>query len=328
MRWARVWGGALILLLLVPGGLEYRLQQAGVKPEIIGDFGLWAVWRDRVYAAPEERVMVGLGSSRMQVGISTEVMASLRPQIRFVQLAAVASHPPAVLRDLAADPGFSGIVLCDLHENALTNRYFESQQGYVDFHHGKWNPDRHLHRLIRLFLEQHLSIMSFSANPLVYRNLYAIVTGRREAPRPVHELHADRWRPADFRRIPQRSLQHRLKLARTRFDTFGIDREEWDRNAARMRDWVEQIRARGGEVVFLRMPTSGDLLRNESALIPRRVYWDRLAKLTTAITIHFQDVAGLDDFVLPDASHLDIRDAGAFTRALLRELKRRGVIHR
>jgi hypothetical protein len=41
--------------------------------------------------------------------------------------------------------------------------------------------------------------------------------------------------------------------------------------------------------------------------------------------LHFRDVPAMVRLPLPDTSHLDRRDAPAFTRALLDELGRRGL---
>jgi len=42
--------------------------------------------------------------------------------------------------------------------------------------------------------------------------------------------------------------------------------------------------------------------------------------------IHFKDVESLKDFTCPDMSHLDYHDACRFTKALVHELRKRGVI--
>jgi hypothetical protein len=91
---------------------------------------------------------------------------------------------------------------------------------------------------------------------------------------------------------------------------------------------AEQIRARGGEVVLIRMPTSGDLWTLHELQYPRAEYWDRLVAVTGLPAIHFADYPGLSGFECPDFSHLDARDSPRFTQALaailVEELGRRG----
>ena len=59
---------------------------------------------------------------------------------------------------------------------------------------------------------------------------------------------------------------------------------------------------------------------------PRSAYWDHLAAATGAATLHFQDEPELTRFECPDTSHLDQRDAPAFTAALVDALARDGIL--
>lgn len=79
---------------------------------------------------------------------------------------------------------------------------------------------------------------------------------------------------------------------------------------------VSLIQARGGRVVFVRFPVSGEFLEMEENLFPRTQYWDAFARQTQGLTIHFQDYEKLAGFVAPDGSHLDYRDAEKFSLAL------------
>lgn len=51
-----------------------------------------------------------------------------------------------------------------------------------------------------------------------------------------------------------------------------------------------------------------------------------MAAYTSAETIHFKGVPGMDRFELPKTSHFDYRDAPVFTNLLLDELERRGIL--
>ena len=58
--------------------------------------------------------------------------------------------------------------------------------------------------------------------------------------------------------------------------------------------------------------------------MPKSQYWDRIADLTGALTIHFQDYRSLSHFECPDLTHLDATDAQDFTKSLVGILKERG----
>ena len=84
--------------------------------------------------------------------------------------------------------------------------------------------------------------------------------------------------------------------------------------------------ARGGKVVFIRFPTADEHWDLDRAHYPRSEYWDRWANRSKAAFLHFMDVPEMQKFELPDTSHLDERDAPAFTESLLRELAARDLL--
>ena len=84
---------------------------------------------------------------------------------------------------------------------------------------------------------------------------------------------------------------------------------------------VNRIRARGGKVVFVRFPVSGDLKELEDRLTPRSGPWTRLMKETGAPNIYFSDHPELI-FDCPEWSHLSSADSVEFTRRLIPHLKR------
>jgi len=93
---------------------------------------------------------------------------------------------------------------------------------------------------------------------------------------------------------------------------------------ARFRDTaaaVQRIRARGGQVVFVRFPVSGELKKLEDAATPRAGPWTRLLKDTGAPGIYFEDYPELARFVCPEWSHLSAPDSVEFTRRLVPHLR-------
>ena len=80
---------------------------------------------------------------------------------------------------------------------------------------------------------------------------------------------------------------------------------------------VDKIRSRGGKVIFVRLPSTGELLDLEKERTPRDAYWDRLLDETGVPGIHFEDYPELSNFDCPEWSHLTRSDAVTFTRNLL-----------
>jgi hypothetical protein len=100
----------------------------------------------------------------------------------------------------------------------------------------------------------------------------------------------------------------------------------WDANLARTRLAVRQIRARGGRVIFHRLPSTGEVLRLETEKTPRALFWDRLLRETEAPGVYFEDHAELMGFSCPEWSHLSATDAEEYTRRFVGVLKARSLL--
>jgi len=79
---------------------------------------------------------------------------------------------------------------------------------------------------------------------------------------------------------------------------------------------VEKLRARGGKIVFLRLPVSGGLKQLEDKTTPRHQTWDPLLQQTSVPGIYFEDYPELASFTCPEWSHLSAGDSVEFTKRL------------
>src|SRR5262249_52947108 len=89
---------------------------------------------------------------------------------------------------------------------------------------------------------------------------------------------------------------------------------------------VLALRARGGDVVFLRVPSCGERWQLEERYHPKAQNWDHFAAASTALCIHFKDLSSMSALRCPDDSHLDAREAPRFTHVLLDELARHRLL--
>jgi hypothetical protein len=80
---------------------------------------------------------------------------------------------------------------------------------------------------------------------------------------------------------------------------------------------VRAIRERGGEVVFVRMPSTGPFREIESAAFGRDGHWEELLRRADAAGVHFEDHDDLQDVEVPEWSHIRAGDTDRFTRALI-----------
>jgi hypothetical protein len=86
---------------------------------------------------------------------------------------------------------------------------------------------------------------------------------------------------------------------------------------------IDTIRARGGEVVWIRPPSSGPLLDIERTRYPRTRVWDKLLRDTASFGVYFEDYPTMQHLACPDWSHLSKTSAIAFTDAYVRVLRDR-----
>ena len=80
---------------------------------------------------------------------------------------------------------------------------------------------------------------------------------------------------------------------------------------------VRAIRARGGEVVFVRSPSDPPLLDIENKRYPRAATWDSLLAATGAPGIYWADDPELARLHTVELSHLGKADRAPFTRRLV-----------
>jgi hypothetical protein len=83
---------------------------------------------------------------------------------------------------------------------------------------------------------------------------------------------------------------------------------------------TDKIKARGGQVIFVRSPSSGPYFMGESMGFPRAKYWDRILAVTGCPGIHFSDYPAIANFQCPEFSHLAAPDVIVYTKELIRIL--------
>jgi hypothetical protein len=89
---------------------------------------------------------------------------------------------------------------------------------------------------------------------------------------------------------------------------------------ASVRNAVNKIRARGGEVFFIRTPSSGPFLMGEQHVFPRGKIWDGLLTTTQSKGFYYADDSATAHFTCPEWSHLSPSDAILYTKALITQL--------
>lgn len=313
--WLKTWLLTVAAAVTLVAGGEVVLRYADHRPTVVDDEALWASQRDRVYAGRNEKVVVLIGDCRIQLGLIPQILQDSFPWNRVVQLAIEGTSPIATLRDLAEDKGFNGVVICQLDARLLCKDMWDTQQRYVDFYHKKYHWDAKANRFFSILTQEMLATL----HPQLRLNDLGIqLVKGNSLPSPYYlQTHADRSRLADYRHVDLNA--HRKWVydrARWVSNTDLPGAEEWLRDAMEIEEWVRMIQTRGGCVVFVQFPTTGQLYRYNEFVFPKSTYWDTFAAQTSALCVHFKDVPQLAGFDCPDTLHLDRADAPRFTREL------------
>ncbi|MEQ9400310.1 MAG: hypothetical protein RJQ04_14195 [Longimicrobiales bacterium] len=318
-RWGRTLVLAAVLTLAAGAAIETVLRAQGFRPGFPESPGLWSYHRAR--AVGTEPVVL-LGFSRMQLGVDPAVLEEEfgRPVL---QLAVNATSPMPILADLAADERFAGTVWISVLEGDLFEHQGEASAYVRHFRENPSNLNRELNRDAARFLTANLAMRSSQARLLAWWESWL-----RGLPNdaPYVVMRADRYRAADYQ--AHADLPGLRDYIRGAWDDFLDPWAEWAErpdapqifadSVAMLRQRVEAIEERGGEVVLIRLPVSGPLRDREYRLFPREDYWEYLVGETGATAVHFEDYEEFAGLSLPDDSHLDARDAPAFTRSLAR----------
>ena len=321
---------ALALVIAATAGWEWRMRDQGLVAGDLDDSkSAWSVERRKVATGYHDGVVI-IGGSRILFDTNLDVWQDMTGR-RPVQLALPGMSGQVFLRDLAGDSSFDGLVLIDVtpaqfFREGPGNPEFE---GVLDYWEDEGPAKRASHQM-GLFLSRYFAFLDnqYSLTELIDRMDIpnrGQMTGPFLRPWKLSENYADRqyvlWREIETNeRLREHAIQVWLARSRPPPDDALIARV-----CADVRDSVAKIRARGGEVVFIRPPSAGDYYEREQANLPRAKTWDRLLREAEVFGIHFEDYPEMQDLELPELSHMTREDAARYTRAYVGVLRERYV---
>ena len=335
-----VWLAIILLFVaLVAWEAYWRMHEYPCSPDSNKD--LWANVRSEVKKLDSDDVIL-LGSSRVWYDIQIyewEKLTGRRP----LQLALPGSSPIPVLQDLVEHTTFNGTILV-----GVTPGLFFSNPGPGK---GPWrrpgqNIDRYYHRTYaQLFnywvsnpLQHHLAFLQ-AGNFFDDTNLESLIDripfkGRVKVDPPFPWFSI----PDDNRNVTMRGQ------VTTDTAFAGMIRRVWQSHASghphdsadlakhgsEVIDMVVRydsiLTARGGQIVFVRCPSSGWYRDQENKEYPRERFWNVLLEKTGAKGYHFEDYPELNKYFCPEWSHLATPDAKVFTHDLVTHMIQDGVL--
>jgi hypothetical protein len=320
-----------LLLALVAAGVaawEWRMRALGLTNRDLDDSkSHWAVERRKV-GGPEDEGVVIIGSSRILWNSNLDVWEEMTGR-RPIQLALPGTNPRQFLEDFANDESFRGFLVVGVTPDLYFGDWPGIPQfsGLVDFWREESPSKRFGHR-VGLILERQFAFLdgAYSLGNLVDR---LPVRDRAGVRGPVRDVWKIREVGPDRQHFlwPRIQTDERLREhARWVWGPFDGEKRPADQVARAIeqskRD-VAKIRARGGEVVFVRSPSAGLYYEHEQRAVPRTSTWEPLLRETGSFGIHFEDYPDMQNLEVPEWSHLSGASAVKFTRAYVAVLRQR-----
>ena len=325
--WPRSWLAVLVVALLCLSAWEFGWRSMGFEPTLSDDAMLWSIVRGTASDGGSEAVVL-VGSSRMQMDIHRETLAAATGWRPAVQLSLVRGPSRPVLANLASDESFRGTVLCEINPSLFYSDVsgFESEvEDYIAAYEGFTIFDR-LEERLAMVVQGNLVTRLPQLRPTEIRR--AVLLGHPPVPRYQGSIGADRYRYADYRKVPNISILNRMigrQLANS--DPRVLARDVFAKRVEETHRLADRIADRGGRVVFVRLPSAGPVMRREEQRWPRAHWWQEFArpagKTARHLVIHFLDEPSLARFSPQDGDHLGKLHAIAFSRSLAQLLVRR-----
>jgi hypothetical protein len=327
----------LAIVIIFIGCWEYYWRSRGFTTTQNDDKVLWSSKRKEIYKSPEQTT-VFIGGSRIKFDLDIPTWKNLTGEDP-VQLAIVATPARPILQDLANDVNFKGKLIIDVCDPQFFQ--FDSigreqmARDALEYYKNE-TPAQKGSALINYQLESRFAFLEegkFSLKPMldnvplpprqgvfilpIFPLGFGMTTGDRQT-----------FMTKEF--LQDTALQNIQKRVWSMLMIGGMKRfpviagTELEALFGQMKKNINKIRARGGQVVFVRPPSSGPLLEVERQTYPRAQYWDRLLSYTNTPGIHFEDYADVAHIECPEMSHVSSEDAILYTRHLVHALQEKG----
>ena len=338
------WRGLTVVVALIviaaASAWEFYCRSIGYRPTLNDNEDLWTMTRRSV--KPESIVIIGDSRAWFDLDLD-ELQKGLGK--RPVQLAMGGSCAYPVLADLANDESFHGTIIC-----SVVPRMFVAPPGTPPMERGEkavrrshtQTPAQRASQYLAMPLEEHVAFLKqedLTLDDLLKRLPISNRPYAQVSPRlPPYFGTLDRERRARMIEEcawPGSELQKRIRQIWLPLFTpppppTYIPKEEFGKKIgaaieARFHDVataVEKLRARGGKIVFVRFPESGELKKLEDRETPRAGIWDQVIKKTGAPGIYYEDYPELSGFNCPEWSHLSAGDSVEFSKRLIPHLRK------
>jgi hypothetical protein len=325
---------ALILAGAVIGSWEIYLRNNGYSITYDDGDALWADKRAMVYQA-KDKATVFIGASRNKYDIDIPTWKQLTGE-NAVQLAIEGESPTPILDELANDKNFRGKLMVDVTEDlffTISPNDLTTPNKYIKHYNDRTPAERasfeinHVLESKFVFLDKNYFSLNSILKKLRVRARKGVYGGP-DFPWEFSKKTFNRQSYMDDRFVKDSNLQKKVQHIWLEFEkNFPITPptgNTLDSFFSAVKTDVDKIKARGGDVIFVRTPSSNYYWEAEQKLFPKKLYWDKLLSFTGCNGIHFTDYEPVAHFICPEWSHLSPQQAIVWTTNLVRILQEKG----
>ncbi len=321
--WLRTLAVVACATLIGTTGWEIAMRQFGLRAGDLDDGKAhWAVERRKVDEGPRDPIVI-IGDSRILFDTDLATWQTLSGR-RPIQLALVGTSARPFLHDLAMDDHFAGLLVIGIAEQVYFRERAGLMAGALDYIRNE-SPSQRLSHRIYVALSRYVAFLDSRTT------LLKLLEQRDWPERPgVDGPYLQPWKLSEAYDDRQTRLWPQIE---SNFYLREHARRVWlsskqkpptpemiDRMIATSKADIDRIRARGGEVVWIRPPSAGPLRDAERSALPRDKVWDRLLRDSGSFGVHFEDYPQMQNLNVPEWSHLSEPSALIFTDAYVRVL--------
>lgn len=319
--WTRILLAALLIVVVLTCGWEAWTRTRGFAPGDLGDYpSTWAEQWRRIDGAPvaivgDSRILFDTDFARF------EALTGKRP----LQLALAGTNARPILEDVANKTAFKGLLIVGITELS----YYRPTIGLGEKAQkaGQWEaPSARTSLILHRELRRHLAFLDdeVALSTLVQ---HADPGSRNGVHGPYDQVwkleHTGEDRETALWQQIQRDPYLRAQAIRMWMIIYGFPGPTPELIAmteAKTRAAVAKIRARGGEVVFVRPPSALGLRSLEDQRVPRATAWEPLLAAANVRGVHADDLPTAQNLDLPELSHLSAACRPLFTDAYVRAI--------
>jgi len=330
---------AVTLVIISVTAWELFWRSQGVYPTLDDNEALWANQRARVEKATNNDILL-MGSSRVLFDMQLDQWQE-QTGIRPIQLASVGSSPLPIFHDVVENTKFNGTILVGVTPGlffSTTNpdaQPWQWPQSKVDFYKKRTYAQMSNH-LLSIPLQKNLAFISEDqgVDGVKLKELLGKISiGNRvvDSMPPFHafgEIALDR--NLKMKQITVTDTAYANSVIKVwqffmKAAASGPPPDKASTMAFFLKD-LKKFKARGGQVILVRCPSSGSLRFGENMGVPRANFWDDLVKQSHVKAYHFEDYESFKNLKCPEESHLSGKDAAYFTTEIVKIMKADGAL--